>query len=96
MHTSLCRSLSMSLCLLIAANTARAGEVYVQTNLVTNNQSLAKAQQTDPNLVGAWGMSFSTTSPLWVSDQAVNFNNSGASTVYRLGSSFPPPAPVHC
>jgi len=90
MHSFVCRLLSISLSLLLAAGTARAGGVYVQTNLVTNNQSLATAQQTDPNLQGAWGLSFSTTSPFWISDQAANFNGSGATTVHRVSTAQPP------
>jgi uncharacterized protein (TIGR03118 family) len=37
------------------------------------------AQQTDTNLINPWGMSFSSSSPLWVSAQG-----SGNATVYRL------------
>ena len=37
------------------------------------------AQQTDPNLINPWGFSFSTGSPLWVSNQG-----SGTATVYKL------------
>ena len=90
MHTFVCRVASITFSLLLAVGTARAGDVYVQTNLVTNNQSLVTAQQTDPNLQGAWGLSFSTTSPFWVSDQAANFNGSGAATVYRVSATQPP------
>ena len=86
MHTFVRRLLSITLPLLLAAGTARAGGGYVQTNLVTNNQSLMTAQQTDPNLQGAWGLSFSNTSPFWISDQAANFNGSGAATIYRVSN----------
>ncbi len=79
MHTFVCRLASITLSLLLAVGTARAGGVYVQTNLVSNNQSVVQAQQTDPNLINPWGVSFSTTSPLWVSNQG-----SGTSTVYKL------------
>ena len=57
-------------------------DIYVQTNLVSDIPGMAP--NTDPNLQGAWGLSFSTTSPFWVSDQAANFNGSGASTVYKV------------
>ena len=90
MRTFVCRLASITFSLLLAVGTTRAGDVYVQTNLVTNNQSLVTAQQTDPNLQGAWGLSFSNTSPFWVSDQAVNFNGSGAATVYRVTTTQPP------
>ncbi len=41
-------------------------------------------RNTDPNLQGAWGLSFSSTSPFWVSAQAANFNGSGAASVYKV------------
>jgi hypothetical protein len=60
--------------------------VYIQTNLATSNQAVVGAQQTDPNLINPWGFSFSTTSPLWVSDQAT-----GKATVYRLKDNISSP-----
>ena len=57
---------------------AQAGDVTV-TNLVTNDQSVNQAQITDPNLVNPWGVSFSSTSPLWVSDNGTN-----VSTLYSI------------
>jgi uncharacterized protein (TIGR03118 family) len=47
---------------------ARAGS-FVETNLVTNNQSVTPANNTDPNLVNPWGISFGPATPFWVSDQ---------------------------
>jgi uncharacterized protein (TIGR03118 family) len=80
------RLISTSVALFIAAGTGRAGGIYVQTNLVTSDQGVVKAQQTDPNLINPWGMAFSTTSPLWVSNQA-----SGMATVYKItGTSSSP------
>ena len=79
MHTFVCRVASITFSLLLAVGTTRAGDVYVQTNLVTNDQNVVKAQQTDPNLINPWGFSFSTGSPLWVSNQG-----SGTATVYKL------------
>jgi len=52
--------------LALTANTAQAGP-FVQTNLVSNLPGLAPI--TDPNLINPWGVSESTTSPFWVSDQ---------------------------
>jgi uncharacterized protein (TIGR03118 family) len=79
---------ALALVLTIAIGTVRAQEVYVQTNLVSNGA--VPAQQIDPNLIGAWGLSFSTTSPFWVSDQAASFNGSGAATVYSVSDTQPP------
>ena len=47
-----------------------ADSVYVQTNLVSDIPGLA--QSTDPNLKNPWGVSFSATSPFWVSNAAAN------------------------
>ncbi len=62
-------------------------QTYVQTNLVSNGTVAGTV--TDPNLVGAWGMSYSTGSPIWVSDQAADVNGSGASTVYSVTKTPP-------
>ena len=54
----------------------RAGR-YEQTNLVSDQPGVALLQ--DTNLVNAWGMSFTTTSPFWISD-----NGAGVSTLYMV------------
>jgi uncharacterized protein (TIGR03118 family) len=48
---------------------------YLQTNLVSDQSGVAAA--TDPNLVNPWGMSRSSGSPWWISD-----NGTGLSTLY--------------
>ena len=48
---------------------------YTQTNLISDIPGLAAV--TDPNLKNPWGVSFSGTSPFWVSDQAT-----GVATLY--------------
>ncbi len=48
---------------------------YQQTNLVSDQPGMALLQ--DTNLVNAWGISFSPTSPFWISD-----NGSGLATLY--------------
>jgi uncharacterized protein (TIGR03118 family) len=58
----------MAALLLLATSTAQA-DSFLQTNLVTDNQSITPARNTDPNLINPWGISFSNTSPFWVSDQ---------------------------
>ena len=50
---------------------------YLQTNLVSDIQGLA--QVTDSSLVNPWGVSFSGTSPFWVSNQHTN-----TSTLYAV------------
>ena len=42
----------------------------MQTNLVSDIQGLAQIQ--DSSLVNPWGVSFSSTSPFWLSNQATN------------------------
>lgn len=52
-----------------------AAQQYQQTNLVADQPGVAKA--TDPNLVNPWGLSRSSTSPWWASD-----NGTGLATLY--------------
>jgi uncharacterized protein (TIGR03118 family) len=73
---------------------------YTQTNLVSNVPGLAA--NTDPNLVNPWGVSFSATSPFWVSDQGSGLatlydgaGNINTSVVVSIpGSSTPPSGPT--
>jgi uncharacterized protein (TIGR03118 family) len=63
-----------------------AGNVYVQTNLVSDIPGIARS--TDPNLVNPWGISATPTSPLWISD-----NHSDKTTLYKgalNGGPLPP------
>ena len=63
---------------------------FMQTNLVSDLPGVA--QQTDPQLVNAWGLAASSDSPWWVSD-----NGSGLSTLYTAdGTKVPinPTGPV--
>jgi uncharacterized protein (TIGR03118 family) len=50
---------------------------YQQVNLVSDLPGVALLQ--DTNLVNAWGLSFSATSPFWISD-----NGTGLSTLYAV------------
>ena len=49
---------------------------YGQQNLVSDLPGVAKFM--DPDLVNPWGIAFSSTSPLWISD-----NGSGFATIYN-------------
>src|SRR5438445_5011693 len=65
--------------LVIQALPAQAGIArgsFRQTNLVSDVPGLAPL--TDPNLKNPWGLSSSSGSPLWVSD-----NNAGVTTLYN-------------
>jgi uncharacterized protein (TIGR03118 family) len=72
-----------------AVGTAFAG--FVQTNLVSDIAGLA--QLTDPNLRNPWGVSFSPTSPFWISNQGTNLTS-----LYRITNGVvaqvSPPSPV--
>lgn len=50
---------------------------YIQINLVSDQAGVAQIQ--DTNLVNAWGISFSSGSPFWISD-----NGTGKSTLYAV------------
>jgi len=61
---------------LLASSPARGAGGYLQTNIVSDLAS--EAPNVDPNLKNPWGMSFSGTSPFWVSNQVT-----GTSTLYN-------------
>lgn len=55
---------------------AAGANAYIQHNLVADQPGVADV--TDPNLVNPWGISFSATSPFWISN-----NGKGNSTLYN-------------
>ena len=71
-----------------AIGTAQASPLFQQTNLVSDG--LVPAAHVDPNLINPWGVSFSPTSPFWVSD-----NNAGVATIYNAsGATALPPVTI--
>jgi len=64
--------------------------IYVQTNLVSNQRNVAHVL--DPNLVDPWGMSISTSSPFWVSDHLAGVSTlyNGTGTITPLVVKVPP------
>ncbi|MFL5608371.1 MAG: TIGR03118 family protein [Gemmatimonadaceae bacterium] len=68
------RLLGALACATLVSTPARAQ--YVQTNLVSDIPGLAA--NTDPQLRNPWGMSFSPTSPFWISDAGT-----GVATLYN-------------
>jgi uncharacterized protein (TIGR03118 family) len=70
--------LSMATVALLALSTESFvyAQNYTQVNLVANTAGVAPV--TDPNLVNPWGLSRSSGSPWWVSD-----NGTGLSTLYN-------------
>ena len=69
------------------ASAKRKKSFYQQTNLVSDLPGLAA--RTDPHLVNPWGMSRSSTSPFWVSD-----NGTGVTTLYNGNTGQPLPLVV--
>ena len=61
---------------LLAVGSAFA-QHYTRTDLTADNSNVSSAPNIDPHLVNAWGMSRSSGSPWWVSD-----NGTGLSTLY--------------
>jgi uncharacterized protein (TIGR03118 family) len=64
--------------------------IYTQANLTSDIPGLAA--NTDPNLKNPWGVSFSATSPFWISDQATNVSTlyDGLGALNPLVVSTPP------
>ena len=52
------------------------GQYYTQVNLVSNTSGVAPV--TDPTLINPWGLSRSSSSPWWISD-----NGTGLSTLFN-------------
>jgi len=59
----------------LVSTNAGAQPTFTITKLISNQEGVA--QNTDPNLVNAWGIAHSPTGPLWIND-----NGTGLSTVY--------------
>ena len=62
----------------ISAPAAAAAQVSV-SNLVTDDPAAHAAQIMDPGLINAWGLSYSPTSPFWVSS-----NGTGQAQLYAV------------
>ncbi len=81
---------------LVALATSTSADVFIQTNLVSDVPGLAA--NTDANLKNPWGVSFSATSPFWVSNQVTGnstlYNGSGTplALVVTVPQSTTPPA----
>src|SRR5947199_10520630 len=80
--------MSVELVLVSPATAASQLNCYLQHNLVSNGG--VPADQVDANLVNAWGLASSATSPFWVSD-----NGTGVTTLYNgEGQPFPVGSPL--
>jgi len=70
------RHLALSSTIALSLGAVAFGQHYVQTNLQANTSGAAEA--TDPNLVNAWGLTRTSGSTWWVSD-----NKTGVATLYN-------------
>jgi uncharacterized protein (TIGR03118 family) len=80
------RRVSQTSCLFLLSGMsvfAAGANVYLQHNLVADTPGIADV--TDPNLVNPWGVSESTGSPFWISD-----NGTGLSTLYNGSGKITP------
>jgi uncharacterized protein (TIGR03118 family) len=73
------RTAWLSLVLIFMLTGPAAAQFYAQHNLVSDGA--VSADLVDPNLVNAWGLVSSPTSPWWISD-----NGTGRSTLYNVGT----------
>jgi uncharacterized protein (TIGR03118 family) len=82
------------LSILVSGNCFGAAVSYFQVNLTSDISGLAA--NTDPNLKNPWGMSFSATSPFWLSDQVTGVSTlySGAGVPNSLVVTTPPASPT--
>jgi uncharacterized protein (TIGR03118 family) len=71
-----------------APATATTSGTVLQTNLVSDLSGAAAV--TDPNLVNSWGISESTGSPFWISD-----NNAGVATLYNVPGANSTPVSIN-
>ena len=69
-------SLTTAVSLVLYGGSFASAQHYTQVNLVANTSGVAPV--TDPNLVNPWGISRTSGSPWWISD-----NGTGLSTLYN-------------
>jgi uncharacterized protein (TIGR03118 family) len=81
MKTFLCLASAASLAL--SATPIASAQHYTQVNLVANVSGVAPV--TDPHLVNPWGLSRTSSSPWWISD-----NGTGLSTLYNGAGTINP------
>ena len=75
----------------LSLNSIASAQKYSQTNLVSDVPGIAAT--TDPNLVNAWGIDFSATSPVWIADNGTGLATlyTGAGGIVPLVVTIPPP-----
>src|SRR3984957_12945135 len=76
-------SLATATSLLLSVGSLANSQHYTQVNLVANTSGIAPV--TDPHLVNPWGLSRTSSSPWWISD-----NRTGLSTLYNGAGAITP------
>ena len=76
-------SLTTAASLALSGGSFASAQHYTQVNLVANTSGVAPV--TDPNLVNPWGVSRTSGSPWWISD-----NGTGLSTLYNGAGAINP------
>jgi uncharacterized protein (TIGR03118 family) len=76
----------------LALTSFSAAQKYVQTNLVSDVPGWAATL--DPNLVNAWGIDFSSGSPVWIADNGTGLSTlyTGTGSIIPLVVTIPPPS----
>lgn len=75
--------LATAVTLALSVGSLASAQNYTQVNLVANTSGIAPI--TDPHLVNPWGLSRSSSSPWWISD-----NGTGLSTLYNGAGAITP------
>jgi uncharacterized protein (TIGR03118 family) len=90
-HIILAVAAMLLLCARAQRVLADGANSFTQTNLVSDIPGVAKT--TDPNLVNPWGVSFSSGSPFWISDNKTGLATlyNGAGDIIPLVVTVPPP-----
>src|SRR5574337_23475 len=88
-ETIMCKSIFvrtawLPLVVILLLTGSAAAQFYTQTNLVSDGAAVPPGL-VDSNLVNAWGLVSSPTSPWWISD-----NGTGRSTLYNVGTGTSP------
>ena len=69
----------LSIALILSGVRPASAQFYTQDNLVSDGT--VPAAHLDPNMVNAWGLASSPTSPWWISN-----NGTGTTTLYRVNT----------
>jgi uncharacterized protein (TIGR03118 family) len=70
---------SLSIALILSGVRPASAQFYTQDNVVSDGA--VPAEHLDPNMVNAWGLASSPTSPWWISN-----NGTGTTTLYRVNT----------